>query len=303
MSDQALHIKRLAIVGLGLIGGSLARALRQAGVVNEIVGCGRNEANLQLAVKLGVVDRYSLDVKEAVAGADVVVLAMPVCATATVYAAMQAGLAENAVVTDVGSTKGSVVSDLRAQLGALPTNFVPGHPIAGTENSGVDASFAALFEQRRVILTPEPETAVPALNAIRVLWECAGASVVEMDAAHHDEVLAATSHLPHLLAYSLVDTLATMEESREIFGFAAGGFRDFTRIASSSPEMWADIVLANRDALLPVADRFIDDMQALKQAIAKGDREQVMAVFTRAKTERDRFAAVVGRFTKPGDTE
>jgi prephenate dehydrogenase len=216
---------------------------------------------------------------------------------------MQAGLDADAIVTDVGSTKGSVIDDLRKQLGVLPANFVPGHPIAGTENSGVDAAFAELFVQRRVILTPQSETSAQALSIVRKLWECVGASVIEMDAEHHDEVLAATSHLPHLLAYSLVDTLATMEESREIFGFAAGGFRDFTRIASSSPEMWADIVLANRQALLPVADRFIYDIQSLKQAIADGDREQVMAVFTRAKTERDRFAALVGRFAQPGDTE
>lgn len=298
-----LRIKRLTVIGVGLIGGSVARALRKAGVVDEVVGCGRSKENLERAQALGVIDRYSLDPAKAVDGADVVLLAMPVCATAAVYKAMQAGLSENTIVSDAGSTKGSVIADIREALGELPTRFVPGHPIAGTEYSGVDASFAELFIERRVILTPTEETDANALAVIRALWDAAGASVVEMDAGHHDEVLAATSHLPHLLAYGLVDTLATMEERREIFSYAAGGFRDFTRIASSSPEMWADIVFANREALLPVAERYLADFQMLKSAIENGDREQVMAVFTRAKAERDRFAALVGRFVKPADME
>lgn len=298
-----LRIQRLCVIGVGLIGGSLARALRKAGCVDEIVGCGRNPDHLERAQALGVIDRFEQDPAAAVTGADVIVLAMPVSATADVYAAMQPGLGENAVVTDVGSTKGSVMAGLREKLGGLPPRFVPGHPIAGTEHAGVDASFAELFIDRRVIVTPAPETDRQALAAVRSLWEAAGASVVEMEAGHHDEVLAATSHLPHLLAYGLVDTLATMEERREIFSYAAGGFRDFTRIASSSPEMWADIVFANREALLPVVERFMADIEALRSAIEQGDREQVMAVFSRAKAERDRFASLVGRFVKPGDIE
>lgn len=301
MSD--FRIQRLCVIGVGLIGGSLARALRKASAVGEIVGCGRSEAHLQQAQALGVIDRYDLDLANAVNGADMVLLAMPVSATAAVYQAILPGLAKTAVVTDVGSTKGSVIADIRAGLGEVPSHFVPGHPIAGTEHAGVDASFAELFSGRRVILTPTGSTSEEALSLVRQMWECAGASITEMSAEHHDEVLAATSHLPHLLAYGLVDTLATMEERREIFNYAAGGFRDFTRIASSSPEMWADIVLANRDALLPVAERFSEDFVALRQAIAQGDRERVMAIFTRAKTQRDRFAGLVGRFVQPGDRE
>ncbi|MGB1580167.1 MAG: prephenate dehydrogenase [Nevskiales bacterium] len=296
-------IGRLCVIGVGLIGGSLARALKKAGYVGEVVGCGRQLQNLQTALSLGVIDAIEQDAAKAVANADVVILAMPVSATADVYASIQAHLADGCVVTDVGSTKGSVIAELRQRLGSLPAGFVPGHPIAGTEHAGVEASFAELFMERRVILTPEPETEAAALDTVRSLWQAAGASVVEMDAAHHDEVLAATSHLPHLLAYGLVDTLATMEERREIFNYAAGGFRDFTRIASSSPDMWADIVLANREALLPVAERFLADLQGLRAAIEQGDRDRVLATFTRAKTQRDRFASLVGRFAKPGDLE
>lgn len=298
-----LKIQRLCVIGAGLIGGSLARALRKAGCVDEIVGCSRNADHLARAQSLGVIDRYEMAPATAVRGADMVVLAMPVSATASVYAGMQPGLSEDCVVTDVGSTKGSVITELRKQLGTLPPRFVPGHPVAGTEHAGVDASFAELFIERRVILTPTTETDNEAVSLVRRLWETAGASVVEMDAEHHDEVLAATSHLPHLLAYGLVDTLATMEERREIFSYAAGGFRDFTRIASSSPEMWADIVFANREALLPVVERFMADIEGLRKAIDSGDREQVLAVFSRAKSERDRFAKLVGRFVKPGDIE
>lgn len=300
---SALQIQRLTIIGVGLIGGSLARALRKAGVVAEIVGCGRSESNLAHAQTLGVIDSYHQDPARAVQDADLVVLAMPVSATAAVYAAMQPGLSDTAVVTDVGSTKDSILTDLRHVLGEVPARFVPGHPVAGTENTGVDASFAELFMERRVILTPEVSTDHDAIKLVRSIWEATGATVVEMDAVHHDEVLAATSHLPHLLAYGLVDTLATMAERREIFSYAAGGFRDFTRIASSSPEMWADIVFANRAALLPVAERFIQNIEALRAAIESGDRDQIMAVFSRAKAERDRFAELVGRFVKPGDME
>ncbi|MDX1498053.1 MAG: prephenate dehydrogenase/arogenate dehydrogenase family protein [Salinisphaeraceae bacterium] len=298
-----IQINRLCIIGVGLIGGSLARALKKADAVETVIGCGRGVENLQSAQALGVIDAFEQDPAKAVAGADLVVLAMPVSSTAQVYAQIQAQLDTDCIVTDVGSTKGSVIADLRDELGALPPNFVPGHPIAGTEHSGVQASFAELFIDRRVILTPESETAADAVATVAAVWGAAGASVVEMDAAHHDEVLAATSHLPHLLAYGLVDTLATMEERREIFNYAAGGFRDFTRIASSNPDMWADIVLANREALLPVAERFLADLEGLRAAIEKGDRETVQATFSRAKTQRDRFASLVGRFVKAGDLE
>ncbi|MGE0082363.1 MAG: prephenate dehydrogenase [Thiohalomonadaceae bacterium] len=281
---------RICIVGVGLIGGSLARALRAAGACREIVGTGRNEAQLQRAVALGVIDRYSLDPAEAACGADMVVLAVPVGSTEETVRRLAPALTADTILTDVGSTKASVVQAVERALGTLPARFVPGHPIAGTERSGVEASFAELFQQRRVILTPLPGTAPDATATVRRLWELAGAEVVEMDVQHHDEVLAATSHLPHLLAYALVDTLARMEERREIFRFAAGGFRDFTRIASSDPQMWHDICLANREALLDVLASYQADLVRLATAMREGDGEFLLETFRRAKAARDRFA-------------
>ncbi len=289
-------IARLCVAGVGLMGGSLARALRAAGQVGEIVGWGRNPAHLERALALGVIDRFEQDAAAAAAGADMVVLAVPVGATGEVLARLQPGLSPEAVVTDVGSTKGSVVADVRRVLGGLPPWFVPGHPIAGTEQSGVEASVTGLFAGRRVILTPEPETAAAAVARVRAMWEAVGAQVVETSAAHHDAVLAATSHLPHMLAYALVDTLARMDDSAEIFEYAAGGFADFTRIASSNPAMWHDICLANREALVAVMDRFLDDLARLREAVAAGDSDFLRQTFERAKAARDAFAA---RFTAP----
>ena len=289
-------IARLCVAGGGLMGGSLARALRAAGQVGEIVGWGRDPAHLERALALGVIDRFEQDAAAAAAGADMVVLAVPVGATGEVLARLQPGLSPEAVVTDVGSTKGSVVADVRRVLGGLPPWFVPGHPIAGTEQSGVEASVTGLFAGRRVILTPEPETAAAAVARVRAMWEAVGAQVVETSAAHHDAVLAATSHLPHMLAYALVDTLARMDDSAEIFEYAAGGFADFTRIASSNPAMWHDICLANREALVAVMDRFLDDLARLREAVAAGDSEFLRQTFERAKAARDAFAA---RFTAP----
>ncbi|MDA1107222.1 MAG: prephenate dehydrogenase/arogenate dehydrogenase family protein [Proteobacteria bacterium] len=282
-------INKLAIIGVGLIGGSLARALKHAGVCREIVGCGRDVAHLQKAVALGVIDRYEADLRAAVQGADMVVLAMPVGATEMVLRQIKPALAPHAIVTDVGSAKASVIETARAVFGEVPAGFVPGHPIAGTEQSGVEASFAELFQNRRVVLTPLAHTSADALKQVRAMWEQAGAEVMEMDAARHDTVLAATSHLPHLLAYALVDTLARMETHDDIFRFAAGGFRDFTRIAASDPVMWRDICLANRDAILTVLERFSADLEQLRAAISAGDGARILEVFARAKHERDQF--------------
>ena len=282
-------IRRLCILGVGLIGGSLARALKRAGACAEVVGCGRDEASLRRAVELGVIDRYDTDPARAVAGAELVVLAVPLGVMEPVLRAIAPALDARAVITDVGSAKGSVVAAAAAVFGALPARFVPGHPIAGTEKSGVEASFADLFVRRRVILTPLPETDLAAHATVRWMWEQAGAEVVDMAVAHHDEVLAATSHLPHVLAYALVDSLARMQEQAEIFRYAAGGFRDFTRIASSDPAMWRDICLANRAALVGMLDRFSDDLAQLRDAIEREDGATVAEVFTRAKTARDRF--------------
>jgi prephenate dehydrogenase len=288
-------INRLTVVGVGLIGGSLARALREAGVVGEVVGCSRDAAHLARAQALGVIDRYSTDVAEAVQGADVVLLAIPVGAMPSVLAAMAPALAPQTVLTDAGSTKVSVLRAVEAAFGRVPARFVAGHPIAGTERSGVEASFAGLYRDRRVILTPTEATAADAVETVRRMWGAAGAVVEQMTPAHHDEVFAATSHLPHVLAFGLVDTLATLDEKAEVFKYAAGGFRDFTRIASSDPTMWRDICVHNSEAIVGVLDRFTADLQVLRAAIAGGDGDYLTHVFQRAKQARDRFCDRVER--------
>jgi len=282
-------IERLCIIGVGLIGGSLARALREAGACREVVGAGRSVSNLQTAVELGVIDRYETDLAQAVSGADMVVVCVPLGAMETVFNAINGALSERVVVTDVGSAKGSVIEAAQRVFGHVPEFFVPGHPIAGTEQSGVEASFSRLYHDRRVILTPLPGTSVHALERVRDMWEVAGAQVASMNPVHHDAVLAATSHLPHLLAYSLVDTLARLDENEEVFEYAAGGFRDFTRIASSDPVMWRDICLANGDAILLMLEHYISDLQVLSNAIRNHDGQQLLDVFTAAKLARDRF--------------
>ncbi|MCU0833189.1 MAG: prephenate dehydrogenase/arogenate dehydrogenase family protein [Chromatiaceae bacterium] len=282
-------IERLTVIGVGLIGGSLARALRAAGLVGEVVGCGRSAANLQRAVELGVIDRYSHNPGEAAEGADLVFLAVPLGAMREGFAALRGHLRPDAVITDGGSVKGSVVADARAVFGEVPARLVPGHPIAGTEHSGVEASFAGLYRGRRVILTPLPETDLDAVDRVTRMWQVCGAEVTTMDVAHHDEVLAATSHLPHMLAFGLVDALARLRENDEIFRYAAGGFRDFTRIASSSPVMWRDICIANREALGAALERFSAEMADLAETIRRGDGDHLLEIFARAKAARDRY--------------
>lgn len=282
------------MIGVGLIGGSLARALRKAGAVREIIGASRNAAHLQKAVDFGVIDRFDTDVATAVQGADMVFVAVPLGAMRGVFDAINGVLAPGAVVTDGGSAKAAVVEDLQAACGQTPPWFVPGHPIAGTEQSGVEASFAELYQGRRVILTPLPETDATATARVRAMWEAAGAIVNEMDVGHHDEVLAATSHLPHILAFTLVESLARMSEKREIFEYAAGGFRDFTRIASSDPVMWRDICIANRDAILAMLDHFGQDLQVLGSAIRNHDADSILRIFQDAKTARDAFTVTTG---------
>ncbi len=282
-------IKQLTIIGVGLIGGSLARGLRAAGAVQRVVGASRDEQHLQRAQTLGVIDDYETDLGRAVEGADVVFIAVPVGAMEDVLRRIAPHLAADTVVTDAGSTKASVIAAARAAFGDLPANFVPGHPIAGTENSGVEAAIPDLYRGRRVILTPTEASSPAAVSRVRALWQAVGAEVVETSAEHHDHVLAATSHLPHLLAFALVDTLARLDEKQEIFDYAAGGFRDFTRIASSDPRMWHDICLHNETALLDMLDRFTDDLSRLRQAIAEDDGDYLLEVFSRAKAARDEF--------------
>jgi prephenate dehydrogenase len=282
-------IERLAIIGVGLIGGSLARALRAAGMVGEVIGCGRSAENLELAFDLGIIDGCTRDPAAAVRDAEMVLLAVPLGAMRSTFERMDGALRADAVVTDAGSVKGSVVADAAAVFGQVPGWLVPGHPIAGTERSGVAASFPELYQNRRVILTPLPQTDAAAVAKVRAMWQAAGAEVTEMDVAHHDQVLAATSHLPHMLAFGLVDTLARMQDTDEIFRYAAGGFRDFTRIASSNPVMWRDICIANADALSDMLDRFSDEVSDLAQTIRCGDGDHLLEIFSRAKTARDCF--------------
>ncbi len=282
-------INRLCIIGVGLIGGSLARDLRREGLVGEVVGASRTTSNLKRALELGVIDRYDTNIAAAVKEADMVVVAVPLGAMTDIFRALRGKLDDGAVVTDVGSAKGSVLEAATDAFGEVPGFLVPAHPIAGTEHSGVDASMEGMFKDRMVILTPAPETRADAAQKVKSMWQGTGAKIIEMSASHHDEVLAATSHLPHMLAYTLVDVLGRMEERVEIFRFAAGGFRDFTRIASSDPQMWHDICFANRDALVHALEHFSDDLNQAIDAIRRGDSEAIKALFTRAKALRDEY--------------
>lgn len=286
-------IERLAIIGLGLIGGSLARALRRPGQgqAGHISAFDRDEAALQQALAAGVIDDYAPDLKAAVADADVVVLATPPAATAKLLAEAGAALKPGAILSDVGSVKGRLAVAARVALGPRLPRFVPGHPIAGTEQSGLAASFAELFDGRRVILTPLPETADEARQSIAAMWRAAGAEVVTMAAGEHDRILAASSHLPHLLAYALVDCLAQRPECDAIFNAAAGGFADFTRIASSNPELWHDICFANRAALLANLADFARHLERTRQAIEDEDGAALLDMLQRAKHARDEYAA------------
>jgi len=288
-------IEHLTIIGVGLIGGSLARALRRAKLVKRVTGCNRNEDTLQQALALQVIDDYSLNIAEAVQGADMVVIGTPLDTTVKLLPAIVEAMDSNTVLTDVGSAKGSVVDAARAVMGDRIGQFVPGHPIAGTEQSGVGASFAELFVNHRVILTPLPETVPEAHKLVSEMWQAVGADVINLEVHHHDQVLAATSHLPHMLAYALVDCLAGMEEREEIFKYAAGGFADFTRIASSSPEMWHDICLANRKALLDALASFSGHLEHIRNSIEQGDSEALLKVFKRAKQARDNFTGAKQR--------
>jgi len=287
--------RKVLIVGLGLIGGSLARALRSRHVVEEVVGYDLNRAECELGVTLGVIDRVAESLPAAVAEADLVVLAVPVKVMETVLDQVRPHLRPNTLLSDVGSTKGNIVAAARRQFERLPPGFVPGHPIAGTEKSGVAASDAEMFVRRKVILTPLPESSPEATLALARLWQAVGAEVLQMDVQRHDEVLAATSHLPHLLAFSLVDTLAQEAENTDIFRYAAGGFRDFTRIAASDPTMWHDICFANRDQLLAQIDRFTAGVGRLRAAIAAGDSQSLLGIFTRAKASREHFSRILAR--------
>jgi 3-phosphoshikimate 1-carboxyvinyltransferase len=295
MKPNAPIIRRLVVVGLGLIGGSFAKGIRESGLCSEVVGVDLDPQSRELAVKLGVVDRCEADLALACQGADVIQLAVPILAMEKVLAVLATFDLGDAVLTDVGSAKGNVVKAARRAFGEMPARFVPGHPIAGSEQSGVEASNAQLFKRHKVILTPLPETDGKALAVVDRLWSELGADVEHMEVERHDEVLAATSHLPHLLAFGLVDSLAKRNENLDIFRYAAGGFRDFTRIAGSDPVMWHDIFLANREAVLRTLDSYRTDLDALRDAVVAGDGHQLLGVFTRARVAREHFGKILAQ--------
>ncbi|MCV6589011.1 MAG: bifunctional prephenate dehydrogenase/3-phosphoshikimate 1-carboxyvinyltransferase [Marinobacterium sp.] len=286
-------VQQILIIGLGLIGGSLAKALRARNYCPVVAGYDRNPDELQAGVQLGVIDRAADDLNVAVATADIVVLAVPVKAMEAVLAQISPHLKPGALLTDVGSTKSNIVAAAEPILGERLACFIPGHPIAGSEKSGVAAADDALFQSHKVIVTPLAQNKDADVQTISRMWQATGAEVLRMDVKRHDEVLAATSHLPHYLAFSLVDTLAREEDSTEIFRYAAGGFRDFTRIAASDPVMWRDIGLANRAAILKQIDRFSEGVSQLRQAIESGDGEAMTGIFTRAQAARQHFSRIL----------
>ncbi|MEH6576480.1 MAG: bifunctional prephenate dehydrogenase/3-phosphoshikimate 1-carboxyvinyltransferase [Amphritea sp.] len=285
--------RRILIIGLGLIGGSLAKALRTRKVCHTVIGFDRDNDELAAGLRLGVIDEAAGDLLAAVETADVVVLAVPVKAMETVLAEIQPALRPDTFITDVGSVKGNVIQAAKELFGSVPPRFVPGHPIAGSEKSGVTAADDTLFEHHKVIITPLPDSDPQAVTLIARIWQAVGAEVLQMDVERHDEVLAATSHLPHLLAFSLVDTLAQEQDRNDIFRYAAGGFRDFTRIAASDPTMWHDVGVANKDAILQKIDEFTDGLSQLREAIDSGDSRTMLGIFTRAKAAREHFTKIL----------
>jgi len=277
---------KLAVVGVGLIGGSFALALKQAKLATQVVGVGRNAANLKLALERGAIDSIAPDPATAARGADLILVATPVAQFPSVFASLADA---KAVITDGGSTKRDVIAAARTALGKKVAQFVPAHPIAGAENSGVGAASAELFRNRRVVLTPLRENSKPDIAKVEAAWSACGARVSRMDPEEHDAVLATVSHLPHVLAYALVHGVAKRNNSEQLFSFAAGGFRDFTRIASSHPEMWRDICLANRDRVLQELKSYANELGSIRKLIQKGDAAGLEKVFAAAREARNKW--------------
>ncbi|MBK7238159.1 MAG: prephenate dehydrogenase/arogenate dehydrogenase family protein [Sterolibacteriaceae bacterium] len=280
-------ISKLVVCGVGLIGGSAALALRAAGAVDRVVGIGRSRATLDAAQRLGVIDEIAVDWSRALPGAEVVLIAAPVGQMEAISAAMAPFLDPDTIVTDAGSTKRDVVATLRCNLAPHLASVVPAHPIAGAENSGVDAALATLYRDRRVVVTPLPESSPAAIARVFELWRACGALVSSMSPEEHDRVFAAVSHLPHLLAFALVHEFAARDDADRLFGFAAGGFRDFTRIASSHPEMWRDICVANRQALIGELDAYTTELARLRALLVDGNGTALEATFDRARNTRN----------------
>ncbi|MDO9273070.1 MAG: prephenate dehydrogenase/arogenate dehydrogenase family protein [Rugosibacter sp.] len=293
-----MMLKKVVVCGVGLIGGSFALALKAAGAVGEVVGLGRRQASLVAAQQRGVIDRIASDWADALQDADLVFLAMPVGQMLPVMQALALHLPPDAIVTDGGSTKLDVAAAARIAFGEKIAQFVPGHPIAGAEKSGVEAAQANLFQDKRVVLTPLAENSAARVALVQRAWEACGAQVSQLDAAAHDQIFAAVSHLPHLLAFALVHEFAERADADQLFGFAAGGFRDFTRIASSHPEMWRDICLANRAALLVELDAYMAELMRTRSLLAGADAQGLQAMFDTARTRRD---AWLDSLTPPGE--
>jgi prephenate dehydrogenase len=280
---------RVAIIGVGLIGGSFALALKQAKACAHVVGAGRTPANLKLALERGVIDSIAGNAAEAARGADLVLLATPVAQFPAVFTSIGKVLGPKAIITDAGSTKRDVIAAAKKALAKKISQFVPAHPIAGAEHSGVGAANGELFRGKRVVLTPLPENPEAAVQKMNQAWALCGARVSRMDAQEHDALLAAVSHLPHLLAFALVHEVAGRENSAQLFSFAASGFRDFTRIASSHPEMWRDICIANRDRLTTEVSRFSKKLGAMRKLLEKGDGAALEKLFAEAREARNRW--------------
>ena len=286
MADDVLF-ERVALIGIGLIGSSLARLMKRDGLASHIVANARSQATLDKVVELGIADSVAFEVADAVAGADLVIICSPLGTYPAIGAAIKDHLADGAIVSDVGSVKAMVLRELTPVLPSH-VHLVPAHPVAGTEHSGPEAGFADLFDGHWCILTPGPDTDAAAVDRVKELWRRAGMKVDLMDAEHHDLVLAVTSHLPHLIAYNIVgtaDDLETVTKS-EVIKYAAGGFRDFTRIAASDPVMWRDVFLNNREAVLEMLGRFTEDLTALQRAIRWSDGDALHEMFTRTRAIR-----------------
>ena len=283
------QFNKVVIFGTGLIGGSFALALRRAHAVGEVVGFGRSLATLQQAQQLGIINRIGADVAAEVGDADLVLLATPVGQMGELMARIAPHLGAATLVTDGGSTKGDVVAAVYANLGDRAAQFVPAHPIAGAELSGAAAAKADLYVGKKVVLTPLPENSAASVARVRKAWELCGAVVSELTPQQHDEVFAAVSHLPHLLSFALVHDLAQRDDRDLLLSFAASGFRDFTRIAASSPEMWRDICLANRDALLDELGGYMQELEAIQKALAESDADKLQEIFSKARELRSNW--------------
>jgi len=284
-----MGLKKVVIFGVGLIGGSFALALRRANVVGEVVGFGRSQTTLEQARSLGIIDRIGVDLAAEVNDADLVLLATPVGQMAELMARIAPHLGTQTLVTDGGSTKSDVVAAAYANLGDKVAQFVPAHPIAGAELSGAAAAKADLYVGKKVVLTPIYENSKESIAYVKSAWQECGAVVSELTAQQHDEVFAAVSHLPHLLSFALVHDLARRDNRDQLLSFAASGFRDFTRIAASSPEMWRDICLANRDALLDELGSYMEELEIIHEALAEGDADKLQEIFSLARDLRGKW--------------